>query len=345
MIKGIDISRWQGLINWNIVRQNVDFAFIKIGGSDDGFYPDGQAVRNAIEARANGVKGIGFYVYLGGAFSVADEVAHIKNLISNIGGLKRGEVLALDWEEHHGDEVGYVAGIAKGLIDAGIKAPLIYMSLSRVRGNNWQRLVEMNCGLWVAAWGNNDDIADAAPPSDEWPFWAVWQYSSTGSVPGISGRVDLDYFQGTIEDFQKYGQGRSVSLPAPTKSSTVVLTSDAKGEYTVASGDNLSAIAAKYGKSWQELWALNRDRVSQPNKIFPGQKLRVWGDAAPANPPAPTAPVNPNVRTHTVENGENLSTIAAKYGLPNYVVLYEANKAVIGADPNLIRPGQQLRIP
>lgn len=343
MIKGIDISRWQGLINWKITAQNVDFAFIKIGGSDDGFYPDGQAVRNAIEARANGVP-VGFYIYLGGVYSVADEVAHIKNLISNIGGLRQGEILALDWEEQNPNEVAYVSGIAKGLIEAGIKAPMIYMSLSRVRGANWSSLVEMNCGLWVAAWGNNDDIADAAPPSDEWPFWAVWQYSSTGSVPGISGRVDLDYFQGTVDDFKKYGQGRTVSLPAPTKSSTVVLSSDAKAEYSVVSGDNLSAIAAKYGHSWQELWALNRDRVANPDRIFPGLKLRVWG-AAPVDPPKPTAPVNPNVRTHTVENGENLSTIAAHYGLPNYYILYEANKALIGPDPNLIRPGQQLRIP
>ena len=344
MIKGIDVSRWQGLINWPIVSKNVQFAFIKIGGSDQGFYPDGQAVRNAIEARANGVP-VGFYVYLGGAFSVADEVAHIKNLISNIGGLRQGEVLALDWEEHHGNEVGYVTGIAKGLIDAGIKSPLIYMSLSRVRGNNWQPVVDLNCGLWVAAWGNNDDIADTAPPSDEWPMWAVWQFSSTGSVPGISGRVDLDYFQGSQDQFKQYGQGRTVTLPAPTKSSTVVIAPDAKGEYTVVSGDNLSAIAARYSKSWQDLWALNRDRVSNPDRIFPGLKLRVWGDAPAANPPVPTAPVNSNVRTHTVENGENLSTIAAHYGLPNYIVLYEANKGVIGPDPNLIRPGQVLRIP
>jgi nucleoid-associated protein YgaU len=107
----------------------------------------------------------------------------------------------------------------------------------------------------------------------------------------------------------------------------------------------MSVIAARYGKSWQDLWAINRDRVSQPDKIFPGQKLRVWGDAPAPNPSVPTAPVNPNVRTHVVENGENLSVIAAKYGLPSYIPLYEANKAIIGPNPDLIRPGQTLRIP
>lgn len=341
MIKGIDVSRWQGLIDWPRVKGHVDFAIIKIGGSDDGFYIDGQAVRNALEARAAGVP-IGFYVYLGGVGSVADEVNHIKNLISNIGGLRAGEVFALDWEEQNSNEVAYVSGIAKGCIDAGIAPPLIYMSLSRVRGNNWQPLVQLNCALWVAAWGNNDDQPDTAPPSDEWPFWAVWQYSSTGTIPGISGRVDLDLFQGTVEQFKKYG-GRAVTLPSPVNSSRVVLAGNNSAEYTVAAGDNMSAIAAKYGKSWQELWQINRDRVANPNRIFPGQKLRVWGDP---NPPAPTPThvTNPNVRYHEVQNGENLSVIAAKYGLASWHLLWEANKDIV-PNPDLIRPGQRLRIP
>lgn len=349
MKKGIDVSRWQGLINWPIVAQNVDFAFIKLGGSDVGFYADGSAIRNVLEARSQNIP-LGFYVYLGGAFSVADEVAHIKNLISNIGGLKTGEVFALDWEAQTGDEVGYVAGIAKGLIDAGINPPLIYMSLSRVRGNNWQRLVDLNCGLWVAAWGNNDDIpqSNETPGSDEWPFWAFWQYSSTGSIPGIAGRVDLDLFASDdINKFKEYGNKRNTTMPAPTKTTQVVLPSSATGEYIVVPGDNLSAIAARYRKSWQELWAINRDKVSDPNKIFPGLKLRVWADGSEPNPPAPVAPPvdNSNFRYHTVENGENLSVIASRYGLTSWSLIYEANRDIIGSDPNLIRPGQRLRIP
>ena len=345
MKKGIDVSRWQGLINWPVVKQNIDFAIIKIGGSDDGLYADGQAVRNVLEARAAGIP-VGFYVYLGGAYSVADEVSHIKNLISNIGGLRVGEVFALDWEERHADEVGYVAGIAKGLIDAGINPPLIYMSLSRVRGNDWSRLVQMNCGLWVAAWGNNDATPDAQPPSDEWPFWVVWQYSSTGSIPGISGRVDLNLFSSDdIEKFKEYGNKRGTTMPAPTKTSQVVLPVGTV-EYVVVPGDNLSAIAAKYGKSWQELWTLNRDRVSNPDKIYPGLKLRVWGTGnTQVSAPVAPAPVdNPNVRYHEVVSGENLSVIASRYNLPSWHILWEANKDQI-PNPDLIRPGQRLRIP
>lgn len=342
MITGIDISRWQGIIDWHRVKQHVRFAVVKIGGSDVGFYPDGQAVRNVLEARAAGIEALGFYVYLGGAFSVADEVAHIKNLIHNIGGLRPGEFFCLDWEENHPDEVGYVHGIAKGLVDAGLPAPIIYMNLSYVKRNNWQRLVDLGCGLWVAAWGDNDAVPEAneVPGSDEWPFWAIWQYSSTGSVPGIAGRVDMNQFNGEPEQLRNYGSTRNVSMPVTVKTSQAI-PSGTNGEYVVVAGDNLSAIAAKYGKSWQELWSLNRDRVANPNKIFPGLKLRVWGSnvpAAPAPRPADTT------RYHTVVAGDNLSSIAQKYGLPSYVLLWEANKDQI-PDPNLIRPGQKLRIP
>lgn len=58
---------------------------------------------------------------------------------------------------------------------------------------------------------------------------------------------------------------------------------------------------------------------------------------APAEPPP--------ARTYTVQPGDTLSGIAAKLGLPGWQALYEANAGVIGPDPNLIFPGQVLRLP
>lgn len=343
LLDGIDISRWQGHINWPIAARNIQFAFIKVGGSDQGFYPDGMAVRNVLEARANRVP-IGFYVFLGGVGAVQDEVNHIKNLVNMIGGLRPGEPFVLDWEVPHHNPVEYVRQIAKGCIDAGLPAPLIYMSLATVRAHNWKPLVDLNCGLWVAAWGNNDAIPDAAPPSEEWPVWAVWQYSSTGSVPGISGRVDKNKFQGSIEQFHKYGSKNGASAPTTVKSSNFVPPTGLV-EYTIKSGESLSVIAARFGRSWQELWNINRDRVSNPDKIFAGLKLRVWDNTPKAAPvPTPTHSV-PVGKVHTVANGENLSVIARQYGVPSWTLLWEANRDIIGNNPDLIREGQRLRIP
>lgn len=46
--------------------------------------------------------------------------------------------------------------------------------------------------------------------------------------------------------------------------------------YEVKSGDSLSKIATKYpGISWKEIFEANTDQLKDPNKIFPGQKLRI----------------------------------------------------------------------
>jgi nucleoid-associated protein YgaU len=48
--------------------------------------------------------------------------------------------------------------------------------------------------------------------------------------------------------------------------------------YTVQSGDNLSKIGAHYGVSWQKIYDANRDKLDNPDKIFPGQELIIPQD-------------------------------------------------------------------
>ena len=47
--------------------------------------------------------------------------------------------------------------------------------------------------------------------------------------------------------------------------------------YTVESGDNLTKIGQKYGLSWQQVFEANKDIISDPDKIFPGQDLKIPG--------------------------------------------------------------------
>jgi nucleoid-associated protein YgaU len=47
--------------------------------------------------------------------------------------------------------------------------------------------------------------------------------------------------------------------------------------YTVVSGDNLTKIGQKYGVSWQQIYEANRDILNDPDKIFPGQELKIPG--------------------------------------------------------------------
>ena len=45
--------------------------------------------------------------------------------------------------------------------------------------------------------------------------------------------------------------------------------------YTVESGDSLSKIAGKYGIQWKAIWDHNRDILNDPDKIYPGQELKI----------------------------------------------------------------------
>jgi LysM repeat protein len=63
------------------------------------------------------------------------------------------------------------------------------------------------------------------------------------------------------------------------RSGDLVLNIEVEGggyeEYTVESGDSLSKIASQWGTNWKQIWDANRDQLSDPNKIYPGQKLKI----------------------------------------------------------------------
>jgi LysM repeat protein len=63
------------------------------------------------------------------------------------------------------------------------------------------------------------------------------------------------------------------------RSGDLVLNIEVEGggyeEYTVESGDSLSKIAPRFGTNWKQIWDANRDQLSDPNKIYPGQTLKI----------------------------------------------------------------------
>ena len=114
--------------------------------------------------------------------------------------------------------------------------------------------------------------------------------------------------------------------------------------YTVVSGDSLSAIAQRaYGNAndWPAIWHANT-AVTNPDLIFPGEVLVI----PDLSVPLPVHPVPAQV-TYTVQPGDSLWAIAARqYHNGNlWTTIYDANKAVVGSDPGDIHPGQVLVIP
>ena len=102
----------------------------------------------------------------------------------------------------------------------------------------------------------------------------------------------------------------------------------------VRQGDTLGAIADRYRVSVERLAALNR--IADPDLIFPGQRLRL--EAAPVS--TPRVPRATTVIVHVVRPGENLTAIAARYGV-TVSAIAAANRL---ASANVIYPGQRLRI-
>lgn len=107
--------------------------------------------------------------------------------------------------------------------------------------------------------------------------------------------------------------------------------------HTVAPGETLQIIAARYGTTWQNLAALNN--LANPNYIFVGQQLLVSG-TAPTTPTTPTYPPT-NTGVHIVQPGETLRSIADRYGT-TWAALASANNL---PNANYIYVGQRLVIP
>ena len=118
---------------------------------------------------------------------------------------------------------------------------------------------------------------------------------------------------------------------------TVVLAADPT--VTVKHGDTLTGIARRHGLDLASIVALNQ--LPDPNRIYPGQELRIGIDPASAPALAVQAVAPAEARVHVVARGENLTRIAAQYGV-TVAAIVQANGI---ANPSRIIGGQRLVIP
>lgn len=135
------------------------------------------------------------------------------------------------------------------------------------------------------------------------------------------------------------GQVLKVSSNASTSSSTsssANSTVTTAASYTVKAGDTLSAIAAKYGTTYQALASTNS--ISNPNDIYVGQVIKVSATATAASSQAASS-INSN-GSYTVKSGDTLYGIALANGL-NWQTLAKQNGI---SDPNVIFVGQKLSL-
>lgn len=209
MLKGIDISRWQGTPDFDILKGQIDFLIIK--ATEGTGFIDPSYSYNRDNARRVGL-GLGYYHFarpdLGN--SPESEADYFCNAISDI---REGEVVALDYEANwEGDVVAWCKGFLDRVASRfdGLKG-VIYINKSTQKGYDWSSVINSDYGLWLADYDGN---GDSAP----WPVIAFQQTGSQGLVTGISGNIDTDVFAGDEATFKKYGfQGQSQPTPEPSQ--------------------------------------------------------------------------------------------------------------------------------
>lgn len=116
-------------------------------------------------------------------------------------------------------------------------------------------------------------------------------------------------------------------------------------QWTIRSGDTLSSIAeATLGDAnrWQEI--LDANPGLRANRLRVGQTITLPPKSGPAKP---VANQGGTTRTHTVESGDSLSTIARQHlgSSARWDEIYELNRKLLGGDPDALKVGMKLRIP
>ena len=190
--EGIDVSDYQGTIDWAKVKASGR-AFAIIRTSDGLDYPDTKFASYWPAAKQAGlIRGV--YQYFEPA---QDPIAQADMMLTAMGALEPGDLPpTIDVETTGGKTPAEVAAAVKAWTDhvatATGRAPIIY-----VGKYFWQDQVggvdQTANPLWEAQWGVT--CPDLPSP---WSTWTFWQYSATGSVPGITGVMDLDRFDGDL---------------------------------------------------------------------------------------------------------------------------------------------------
>ncbi|MCM1380726.1 MAG: glycoside hydrolase family 25 protein [Muribaculaceae bacterium] len=187
MIRGIDVSKWQGEIDFAKVKASgIAFVIIRAGYGKLASQKDPCFEKNYAKAKAAGL-GVGAYWY-SYASSVSEACREAEACLEVIKGKRFEYPVYFDLEEKKQFDKGknfcseIVKAFCNALENAGYFAGL-YISRSLLQTHITEEVAKRYT-LWIAEYGGKCRYGGD---------YAMWQYSSKGRIDGISGDVDLDY--------------------------------------------------------------------------------------------------------------------------------------------------------
>lgn len=332
---GVDWSKYQGNNGkWGYDRD--DFSVSQIGGYYNGYfvdqatYPTQVANTIALNKRA--------HTYIYAQFSGNAQADQMLNYYLPKVQTPKGSIVALDVESGNPD-LASVEYALQRVQDAGYTAVLYgYKNfLINHLGSAGLQEIASQWPLWLAEYPNYQVTSE--PDYNYFPSFTnvqLFQFTSTYASGGLDGNVD---FTGITENGYKNGNAQEPVTKTPATNTGKQLHEDTHN-YTVKSGDTLSAIASEYGITTNALATLNG--IQNANLIYPGQVLRVAdsGAGSTVTKKATTPITSTGTQAYTVRYGDTLSGIASRYGT-SISALASLNGI---SNPNWIYPGQVLKL-
>ena len=197
-VHGIDVSHHQGTIDWQAVKatetQNYPIRFVFMKATEGGDYKDRRFAENFREAREAGLVRGAYHFYNPNT----DPIRQADFFISQVT-LEKGDLApVLDIERKPRNKAQLQADLIKFLNRLeqhyGVR-PIIYTSYRYM-----ERYLDSSefarYPLWIAHY-----YVEALSYEGSWQFW---QHTDYGTVPGITESVDLNVFNGSLSDLQRY---------------------------------------------------------------------------------------------------------------------------------------------
>jgi GH25 family lysozyme M1 (1,4-beta-N-acetylmuramidase)/LysM repeat protein len=312
---GIDVSSYQGTINWDKVKSHIDFAILRVGvGSNNASQDDSKFKRNADECTRLGIPfGVYLYSYATTVDKAKSEAEHVLRLIS---GYKVPYKVWYDLEDSGttqkcsakliGDMAeAFCTAIKNKGYEVGIYANKYWFTsiLTDPRFAYYPK--------WVAQYYNECTYQGK---------YVAWQYTSTGKIDGINTNVDCNRWY-----------GEEVSTPAnPVISVDTLPNLSGYVGTSIAGALNSRGYDSTFAyrqKLATKLGISNYTGTAEQNKLM----ITKLGGSLPES----------NTNTYTVKKGDTLSGIAKAYST-TVSAIQTANSI---KDANKISVGQVLKIP
>ena len=324
MLRVVDVASHQA----GIVTGSLDCDAVICKATEGTGYVNPYCDEHYQSAKAAG-KLLGVYHYASGG----NPEAEAEFFVNNVQGYLREAILVLDWESGNNAAWGdssWVARFCAHIVALTGINPMIYVQ--RSAANQCTGLGDY--GIWLAEYMDYAPRGwnDYTEPNYSGEY-AMHQFTSSGAISGWDGPLDLSLFFGDATAWNLYAGATGQPIPTPQVQVQVqeytqpVQSSDTT--YIVQAGDTLSGIATRYGTTYQHLAAING--ISNPNIIHVGDHIVIDGVVSPQSS---------DDEYYTVQPGDTLSEIAARYGT-TWQWLAEVN----GIDtPDLIHPGTTIRV-